>query len=654
MNATFSSVLCLSLLAASALAQPSGLSRPWSEDIIYFALLDRFHDGDPANNRPSGSDPSLYDPAQSDVDLYHGGDFRGLELALESGYFNRLGITAIWITPPVRNVWYSQFDSNDAPKTGYHGYWTQDFLDIDPHLVSRRSLDGSRTYPDNREGRMQHYKDLVALAHSKGIKIIQDIVCNHAGPVFYYDANQNERFDWQNKSEWIQPFKEDGYYTNARWAEKPQWNLYPTQPVETLSVLGQEVPIRGSFGDFASYGRKGFSPGSLSASNGEEVTADFLSLRDFWTAPGSPHFDALVDDFVEIYAFYIETIGVDGLRIDTVKHVHHAFWDAFTERLRARLGPERSERLILFGEVYDGDPVSLGKYTYRSEWPEDTRPSIDSLLNFQFCYAVRSYLRTGDDSVGTAQGIATALAALEPKVPTGRDRPYYNPTPGPDGLNAAQKTINFFENHDDINRFRVRGVSAQRNRLANALTLTMPGIPCLYYGTEVALLDDAASVDEGAESGRMTFIPRDRADRMHVIASRKSFQQIAALSRLRRELPALTSDATKVLWVDSEADASDDGIFAFVRGSGKDAVIVVVNAAPNSAQTAIPGREMTLVDAQGAPLLQRGDQLEPISLGLDGERSDADRPIELSWHESLPSAVIEAAPESIQLFRIAR
>ncbi len=191
MNASFSSVLCLSLLAASALALPSSLSRPWSEDIIYFALLDRFHDGDPANNRPSGGDPNLYDPTQSEVDLYHGGDFRGLELALEAGYFNRLGISAIWITPPVRNVWYSAFDSNDA--------------------------------------------------------------------------------------------------------------------------------------------------------------------------------DALVDDFVEIYAFYIETIGVDGLRIDTVKHVDHAFWDAFTERLRARLGPERSERLILFGEVYDGDPISLGLDAERSD-----------------------------------------------------------------------------------------------------------------------------------------------------------------------------------------------------------------------------------------------------------------------------------------------
>ncbi len=119
-------------------------ARPWSQDIIYFVLTDRFLDGDPDNNVPVGSDPSLYDPTQSVVDHYQGGDLRGLEIALQRGYFNDLGVTALWITPPVRNVWYSACDAGLAPKTGYHGYWAQDFLDIDPHLTSRRSLDGRR------------------------------------------------------------------------------------------------------------------------------------------------------------------------------------------------------------------------------------------------------------------------------------------------------------------------------------------------------------------------------------------------------------------------------------------------------------------------------------------------------------------------------
>ena len=263
-------------LTTSLLATSFSIDRKWTEETIYFALIDRFYDGDSFNNRPIGSDAKLYDAKQENINLYHGGDFRGLEIALESNYFTDLGITAIWITPPVRNIWYSAFDSDDEPKTGYHGYWTQDFLDIDPHLVSRESLDGKKDYPDNREGRMQHYKDFVSLAHAKGIKIIQDIVCNHTGPVFYYDVNNNNQFDIQNKSEWIQPFSKKHSYINAQWGNRPDWNLHPTMPSENLKIGGQEVSIHGCLGELSSYSCKGFSEGSLGKSDGEEIYCDFF------------------------------------------------------------------------------------------------------------------------------------------------------------------------------------------------------------------------------------------------------------------------------------------------------------------------------------------------------------------------------------------
>lgn len=627
-----------------------GPERPWNEDVIYFVMTDRFFDGDPANNRPAGSDPALYDPEQVNIDLYHGGDFRGLEIALENGYFNELGITAIWITPPVRNVWNSSFDLHDAPKTGYHGYWTQDFLDIDPHLVSTRSLDGSRKYPDSREGRMQHYKELVALAHSKGIKIVQDIVCNHAGPVFYYDSNDNDSFDRKQKDEWIQPYKPSGRYDSAKWMDLPKWNLQRTEPAATQVILGKKVPQNGSLAAIQSYGRKGMSPGSLGAADGEEVMSDFFSLRAFDTAPESKHFDALVDDFVEVYAFYVETIGVDGFRIDTVKHVHHEFWDAFTNRLRERLGPEQAKELILFGEVYDGNPEALGKYTYRSDWPVEKTPAIDSLLNFQFCYAVRRYLRTGDETFGTARGIENAIRALSPNPPHGRERPYYNQTPGPDGLNAAQKIVNFVENHDGINRFRVRGVNEERHFLANALTLTMPGIPCLYYGSEIALQDTQAGPYENAETGRLTYIHHDNRAALERNQANEHFQAIAELIRLRKELPALNGFEIQPLWVDSPASPMDDGIFAFARGSKDSApIIVVVNASSEQASTSIPGHRMPLIDASGAPLLQSGERLEAIPL-LRNDGGTAT--VKLVQDRGQPKAEITVGPESFHLFRV--
>ncbi|MGA0846598.1 MAG: alpha-amylase family glycosyl hydrolase, partial [Luteolibacter sp.] len=114
-------------------------ARSWTDEVIYFVMTDRFLDGDPDNNQPPGCDPKLHDPLQSDINRYHGGDLRGLETALQSGYFNDLGVTALWLTPVLKNVWRSGYDLGGW-KTGYHGYWTQDWLDIDPHLVSRNSL----------------------------------------------------------------------------------------------------------------------------------------------------------------------------------------------------------------------------------------------------------------------------------------------------------------------------------------------------------------------------------------------------------------------------------------------------------------------------------------------------------------------------------
>lgn len=543
--------------------------------MVYFAMTDRFCDGDLSNNVPLGSDPELYDSAQKNPACYLGGDFRGIENALQSGYFNDLGVTALWLTPVVRNVWRSGYDLGGW-KSGYHGYWTQDWLDIDPHLTSSVSLAGG-TYPSDPDGRMSHYRDLVRLAHSKGVKVIQDVVLNHAGPVFYYDANDNHVFDLQEKDEWIQPFKRDGFYPNAKWVDLPKWNAMRTQPDGPRELLGRKISTKGVLSRLDSYGRKGYSDNSLGKSDGEEVTCDFFSLRDLWTAPEGEHFDALVDEFVEIYHFYLTVIGVDGLRIDTVKHVHHEFWDAFTERLRKRLGPAAAEKL-LFGEIYDGNPVRLGQYTWRKDWQSQPQPSLDSVLDFDFCFSAREYLRRPKSEFGSPAALEKAL--LTRTALDAQNRPYYNPNPGPDGLNAQQKIITFIENHDGLNRFRVAGVTELRNRLAQGLLMTLPGIPCLYYGTEFGLLDEGGKIGEDGETGRMMFFRHQGGPGMKEVKASATFTEISKLAALRKRLPVLRDGSIIPLWVDGAASSDDDGVFAFARASreGDSFVIVVMNA----------------------------------------------------------------------------
>lgn len=549
-------LICGLMLAATTMP---ALARSWQDDVIYFMITDRFYDGDLANNNPTGAAPGLCDPKQDNINLYHGGDFRGIELALTHNYFSNLGITAIWITPPVRNVWNTSYDAEDKGKTGYHGYWTQDFMDIDPHLTSKTTLTGD-PYPEGREGRMQHYRDLINLAHQKGIRVVQDIVCNHVGPVFYYDANSNKKFDSFGKAEWIAPFKNNGYHSNTHWANVPQWNIQRTSPTGPLEVLGKTLPFNGILGQLHAYGRKGFNHDSLGKNNGEEVECDFFSLRDIWTHPSGEHYDEIVDEFVKIYAFYINDLGVDGLRIDTIKHVHHQFWTDFCHDLRKALG-RRSKETLIFGEVYDGTPAALGKYSYGTDGKS---VCLDGTLNFQMCWAIRNYMRHGGNEHGHANGIERAMRDLY-ATPPGEQNPYYNPTPGPSGLNARQQSITFVENHDGLNRFRVDSVSARRNTLSNALVLTLEGIPCLYYGTEDSLHDPDGKIGQDSETGRLTFIKTGDGKRVGQIQKGDSYLATRSLIRARRHLPALRHGLTAPLWVDNRESSDDDGTFLFAR-----------------------------------------------------------------------------------------
>lgn len=598
------------ILLLAAIAPPVS-ARPWSDDVMYFVMTDRFLDADPANNNPPGCDPALYDPHQKDISRYLGGDLRGLEKTLQSGYFSDLGVTALWLTPVIRNVWRSGYDLGGW-KTGYHGYWAQDWLDIDPHLTSSVALSGE-TYQDDAAGRMAHYRDFVKLAHSMGIKVIQDVVLNHAGPVFYYDANGDGVFDVSKKEEWVQPFKSDGFHSNAKWAEVARWNSARTQPDGPRELLGAKIATKGTLAQLDTYGRKGFSADSLGKTDGEEVTCDFFSLRDFWTAPEGEYFDALVDEFVEIYQFYLGTVGVDGLRIDTVKHVHHEFWDAFTERLRKRLGPKAADKL-LFGEIYDGDPAVLGRYTWRSDWPQREEPALDAVLDFNFCFNAREYLRQPGKRYGSPVALEKALATRSAVDPA-NGRPYYNPNPGPDGLNSRQKMITFIENHDGLNRFRVKGITERRNRLAQGLIMTLPGIPCLYYGTEFALPDEDGNIGEDGETGRRMFYSRKNGPTMAEVKNSFSFSEIKALATLRETLPVLRGGSVIPLWADNDSGSQDDGVCAFARASddGESFVVVVINASDQAGVTAVEDHTMQLPDF----LKSVGKVLQPaLTIGI--------------------------------------
>ncbi len=293
--------------------------------------------------------------------------------------------------------------------------------------------------------------------------------------------------------------------------------------------------------------------------------------------------------------------------------MHHEFWDAFTARLRARLGDKAADKL-LFGEIYDGNPEILGRYTWRSDWPTSKEPGLDGVLDFQFCFSAREYLRHPDGQYGSPAALEKAL--LTRTANDSKGRPFYNPNPGPDGLNAQQKIITFIENHDGLNRFRVAGVSERRNRLAQGLVLTLPGIPCIYYGTENSMPDPDGKIGEDGETGRFTYLPRVGSVPIDEVKQSASFKEISALISLREKLPMLRNGSFIPLWTDSDADSSDDGVFAYARScnAGESFAVVVINPSSEARVTGTANQSMSLP----LTLKTHGKQLRPV-LTIGGE-----------------------------------
>lgn len=137
-------------------------SPDWREQIIYFAMIDRFNDGDSANNDQGTGE---FDPGKGSH--YSGGDLAGIKGKIP--YIKELGATAVWITPPVAHQWWSK-PSNYG---GYHGYWGENLMQVDAHF-----------------GGLSDMQALSRALHGEGMYLVQDVVVNHMGNYIAYDPKQ--------------------------------------------------------------------------------------------------------------------------------------------------------------------------------------------------------------------------------------------------------------------------------------------------------------------------------------------------------------------------------------------------------------------------------------------------------------------------------
>ena len=255
----------------------------WHFSVLYSLLVDRFLDGDPANTKKA-SDDDLHPLAN-----FHGGDLAGVISKLNSGYFNDLGINALWISPVSRQPEqaYVEWIPPNRKYTGYHGYWPIRPREVDPRFGSESEL-----------------KELVQLAHARGIKVILDFVSNHV--------------------------HEDHIY----YREHPDWfgSLYLPEGTVNIRNWSEETRLTTWFDEF-------------------------IPSFDFPAAP------AAIDQMVEDALWWLETFDFDGFRQDAVKHVPHAFWKKLTAEMKSRF-PDREFYQI--GETFGSDQL-IGSYVNPSE-----------------------------------------------------------------------------------------------------------------------------------------------------------------------------------------------------------------------------------------------------------------------------------------------
>ncbi|MFP5374978.1 MAG: alpha-amylase family glycosyl hydrolase, partial [Gammaproteobacteria bacterium] len=334
----------LHALAALALAGPAWAgdgplhlpSPDWRDAVVYFAMIDRFDDGDPGNNDQGIGE---YDPA--DHRRYSGGDLRGLARRLD--YIQGLGATALWITPPVANQWWNPGGSYG----GYHGYWASDFSAIDAHY-----------------GTLDDYRALSRALHGRGMYLVQDVVVNHVG-------------DWIGCDREVDPDDDASIARHCRLRRDAQGRSAPVQP-----PFDRNDPQNPAHRREAIYH---FTPAIADYSDRrQELDYALADLDDLNTEN-----EVVRRALRRAYGMWIREVGLDAFRIDTAFHVPAEFFPDFLHAEDPDApGIERVARetgrhdFLSFGEGFGSDQPYDDKQARKLDGYMRVPGGLPSMINF--------------------------------------------------------------------------------------------------------------------------------------------------------------------------------------------------------------------------------------------------------------------------------
>jgi glycosidase len=437
----------------------------WASDfkreVIYQIITDRFFDGNTANNNPAQSS-GLYDSTKTNWRAYWGGDLQGIQAKMS--YLAGMGVTAIWISPPVDNLNTNIPDGGGNPTAAYHGYQGRDFKRIEEHFGDTSN---SWTAFDN----------LVTAAHASGIKVIIDFAPNHSTQ--------------DNAGEY------GALYDNG--------TLLGNFTSDTNGYFHHNANISGGGWD-------------------DRYQVEYYTLFDLADINQE---NSTMDAYLKAAAQLFQQHGVDGFRMDAVKHLGWG-WQYSLANSIYTYGDS-----FIFGEWYQAgtnDPLYHDSYKFANK-------SGISLLDFPLNTAIRNVFASN----ANFSDIDTVLTQ--------------------EGGNFTWKEdlVTFIDNHD-MSRFL--SVNNNNNRLheAMAFVLTSRGIPCIYYGTEQYLHNDTSGGTD----------PYNRAMMPGFSTTTTAYQLTNKLSTLRRNNPAIGYGSTTQRWMNSD-------VYIYERKFFNSVVLVAIN-----------------------------------------------------------------------------
>ena len=434
----------------------------WEGANMYFLLTDRFKNGDVSND-------VNFERKEKAAVLrgFEGGDLRGIIQKIDDNYFTDLGINAIWMTPLVEQI-HGATDEGTGKTYAFHGYWAKDWTNLDPNFGTKEEL-----------------KELVEKAHAKGIRVVLDAVVNHTGPVTATDPVYPN--SWVRTSPQCQYNNYQNTTACTLVANLPDVLTESNLPAELPQLLIEKWKKEGKY------------------------EAEMKSLNDFFARTGYPKAPKYY--IMKWLADYVEEFGIDGYRVDTVKHTNEDVWKDFQKicqeafDIYKRKNPSKVLDDNLFftvGEIYGYGISQKQHYDFGDKKVNYYQNGFKSLINFDF---------KGDANKSYEELFSNYSKLLH-------------------GDLNGKTVMNYLTSHDDGSPF-----DKERKRTFEAGTklLLAPGISQVYYG-DVSARDLTI---EGATGDATLRSNMNWTDLQNNTESRKLLQHYQKLGKFRANHPAV-------------------------------------------------------------------------------------------------------------------